>query len=297
MSSPPPVAVSRARLVQEGWEVTERSTFPNWWQVVARSGEHEVLGSGPTQAEAWWQACLRTGAAVDEQAWLTLDAPEPLFAFLRTRASERKWRLLACGCCRIIWDILPDEACRRAVEAGEILADGRPVPDAEEACESVARRYRSDYRVHGPASHITAASQAALLAFALHADGLRSSGAWHPYSDFNPAEVASQAALRAARAGQGAPAARRVSVPVVALLRCLFGNPFRPLAVSPEQRTPDVMALASTIANERAFTELPALADALEEAGCADAAALAHLRGPGAHARGCHVLDALLEMA
>ncbi len=38
MSRPPPVAVSRARLVQEGWEVTERTTFTNWWQVVARSG-------------------------------------------------------------------------------------------------------------------------------------------------------------------------------------------------------------------------------------------------------------------
>ncbi len=234
---------------------------------------------------------------MDEQAWLTLDDPEPMFAFLRTRGSERKWRLLACGCCRIIWAVLPDEECRRAVEAGELLADGRPVPDAEAAFESVARRYRSDYRVHGPASHLTAASQAALLAFAPHADGLHSSGAYHPYSAVNPAEVASQAALRAARAGQGAPAARRVSAPVAALLRCLFGNPYKPLAVPAEQRTPDVLALASTIYNERTFTELPALADALEEAGCAEAAALAHLRGPGAHARGCHVLDAILGLA
>jgi hypothetical protein len=36
------------------------------------------------------------------------------------------------------------------------------------------------------------------------------------------------------------------------------------------------------------------LADALEEAGCADADILGHLRGPGPHVRGCFVLDFLL---
>jgi hypothetical protein len=36
------------------------------------------------------------------------------------------------------------------------------------------------------------------------------------------------------------------------------------------------------------------LADALEEAGCTDAAILSHLRGPGPHVRGCWVVDLLL---
>src|SRR4051812_9442784 len=36
---------------------------------------------------------------------------------------------------------------------------------------------------------------------------------------------------------------------------------------------------------------LTVLADALEEAGCTDRALLEHLRGPGPHLRGCHVLD------
>jgi hypothetical protein len=39
---------------------------------------------------------------------------------------------------------------------------------------------------------------------------------------------------------------------------------------------------------------LAVLADALEEAGCADADLLVHLRGPGPHARGCWVLELLL---
>ena len=36
------------------------------------------------------------------------------------------------------------------------------------------------------------------------------------------------------------------------------------------------------------------LTDALEEAGCAEAAILDHLRGPGPHVRGCHPVDAVL---
>ena len=41
------------------------------------------------------------------------------------------------------------------------------------------------------------------------------------------------------------------------------------------------------------FKELPVLADALEDCSCDDEDLLAHLRGPGPHARGCHVLDLL----
>ena len=39
---------------------------------------------------------------------------------------------------------------------------------------------------------------------------------------------------------------------------------------------------------------LAVLADALEESGFANADFLAHLRGPGPHVRGCHVVDAIL---
>jgi hypothetical protein len=47
------------------------------------------------------------------------------------------------------------------------------------------------------------------------------------------------------------------------------------------------------ILDERAFGGLPILADAVEEAGCTDADILGHLRGPGAHYRGCWALDSL----
>src|SRR5204862_443081 len=42
---------------------------------------------------------------------------------VRTRDSTRKFLLLAAALCRRIWDKLPDEDCRRTVEAVERLAD------------------------------------------------------------------------------------------------------------------------------------------------------------------------------
>jgi hypothetical protein len=78
------------------------------------------------------------------------------------------------------------------------------------------------------------------------------------------------------------------------LLRCIFGNPFRPVAFDPKWRSETVVALAAAIYEERAFDRLPILADALEEAGCDHADVLSHCRGDGPHARGCWVVDGVL---
>ena len=85
------------------------------------------------------------------------------------------------------------------------------------------------------------------------------------------------------------------------LLRCLFGNPFRPMAISPSWLTPAVILLAQAAYGHRDLPSghlgpqrLAVLADALEDAGCADADLLGHLRGPGHHVRGCWAVDLLL---
>jgi hypothetical protein len=52
--------------------------------------------------------------------------------------------------------------------------------------------------------------------------------------------------------------------------------------------------MAQAIYNDRRFSDLPILADALEEAGCTDPDILTHCRGPGPHVRGCWVIDLLL---
>src|SRR5437588_522811 len=61
------------------------------------------------------------------------------------------------------------------------------------------------------------------------------------------------------------------------------------------QRLRAALALARAAYDERRFGDLPVLADALEEAGCTDEAILAHCRGRGPHARGCWVLDQILD--
>ncbi len=79
------------------------------------------------------------------------------------------------------------------------------------------------------------------------------------------------------------------------LFRCIFGNPFRPVAFDPACRSESAVALARTAYDTRNFTLLPILADALEEAGCDHTDILSHCRDPKAlHARGCWVVDLVL---
>ncbi|HEY1191397.1 MAG TPA: hypothetical protein VGE74_27430 [Gemmata sp.] len=78
------------------------------------------------------------------------------------------------------------------------------------------------------------------------------------------------------------------------LLRCIFGNPFRPVAFAPEWRTGTVRALAAQMYESRDFSAMPILADALQDSGCDPDDILNHCRGPGPHVRGCWVVDLVL---
>jgi hypothetical protein len=78
-------------------------------------------------------------------------------------------------------------------------------------------------------------------------------------------------------------------------VRDIFGNPFQNVKFSKKWRTTDVVQLATGIYEERTFDGMPILADALQDAGCASADILDHCRGPGPHARGCWVVDLVLE--
>ncbi len=87
---------------------------------------------------------------------------------------------------------------------------------------------------------------------------------------------------------------------LVPLLQDIFGNPFHKPSLDPAWLAWDnglVRKLAQAIYDERAFERLPILADALEDAGCADADLLNHCRQPGMHVRGCWVIDLLTERA
>jgi hypothetical protein len=81
------------------------------------------------------------------------------------------------------------------------------------------------------------------------------------------------------------------------LLDDFFGNLFHTVGISGVWRTWNdgtVKKLAESMYEDRAFADLPILADALEDAGCDNADILSHCRQPGEHVRGCWVVDLLL---
>src|SRR5262249_19697164 len=64
-------------------------------------------------------------------------------------------------------------------------------------------------------------------------------------------------------------------------LRCLFGNPFRSVAMNPSWliwHDGLLASIAQRIYDNRDFTDMPVLADALEEAGCTNQDILVHCR-------------------
>jgi hypothetical protein len=92
----------------------------------------------------------------------------------------------------------------------------------------------------------------------------------------------------------GSRAVEETQIRLAAIIRDIFGNPFRPVTADATWLTPSVVALARTIYDERAFDRLTKLADALLAEGCDDRGILNHCRSEGPHVRGCWVVDLVL---
>jgi hypothetical protein len=201
---------------------------------------------------------------VTESEWLASDTPTHLLDYLGEQASDRKLRLFACAACRRIWHLLWDERSRTAVEVAERYADGLAT-----AGELLKARTRS---------------------MAAQAEAVRSvaKGRFPTVAETaaEVSETARQAATHAARMAADSD-----------LVREVFGNPFRPVAVEQSWlcwNDATIVKIAQVIYEERCFEDLPILADALEEAGCTNADILSHCGRPGGHVRGCWVVDLLL---
>ena len=218
----------------------------------------------------------------------------PLLEALPDKARERKLRLFACACVRSVWYLLEDERSRQAVVVAERFADGQA---AEAVAVGLAALEASRRSALDVSQALAASAATATLRAFVTGDEVA--------SGYLAARMAARRAAHALSTGRGVvdrtggwdPAEREM----IPFLRDVLGNPFRPATVTPAWRVPQVVALAQAAYEER---ELPAgslgaarlavLADALEEAGCADQTALDHLRGPGPHVRGCWVVDLLL---
>jgi hypothetical protein len=231
---------------------------------------------------------------VTEQEWECCTDPTAMLEFLQGRASDRKLRLFAVACCRRIWHLITDERSRRAIEVSERLADGlegreqlvRARGQAREAKGSLFMRYylvpahASSWRAAGAAQDATrdtgSSSAANCVVETSRAVNVQDTN----YCD--PAELQEQAVL----------------------IRCIFGNRFRPVALDPAWLAwhgGATVRLARAVYEERELpsghldaARLAVLADMLEEAGCSDPQLLGHLRGPGPHVRGCWAVDLVL---
>jgi hypothetical protein len=229
--------------------------------------------------------------------WNVRTDPKPMLEFLRWtgRASQRKLRLFMAACCRrVVHTFTQEEDIGRedAIEVAERYADGLADEDEREATfadltdggphrlwDECTNLLLADFTQESPNDAdavecaIGAAAEARLDAVEERYD---------ESEEIEQAEAAAQAAL----------------------LREVFGNPFRPVAADPfwlAWNGGAVVRLTWAVYDERELPSgrldadrLAVLADKLEEAGCADPQLLGHLRSPGPHVRGCWGVDSLL---
>jgi hypothetical protein len=217
-------------------------------------------------------------------------------------ALRRRLRLYGVACARMVWDVLPTDA-RNAVLLSERHADGLATADDLRAA-AVRMRY-------GPTGFQRQAANAA---------GWAACGYWEQPPDaperrtrWNPAEAAREAAKALATRAAGPVPAGGTPVEMdwhaawnrafaaararqAELVRDIFPPPERGPGCPPEWRTSTVVLLARQMDASGAYDALPILADALQDAGCADEAVLGRCRAPsGVHCRGNWVVDLVLE--
>lgn len=271
---------------------------------------------------------------VTEIAWNTSTEVTTMLAFVAGRdappgsvlplvpMSERKLRLFLVGCCRQRWELFGDRIATQSIVEAERYADGEVEMESLRRAESAAvNEYHAfqddEFNRTTKRPSVSFRFELSLCSAAIgccqqFSEQLNQHIYYGRSRDFIPIHPSSRCiradgVLRGVRSAClenqefrfGDTVNRRVLMDAedlnqAHLLRCIAGNPFRPVAFDPIWRTETVVALASAIYTERAFDRMPILADALEESGCDPADVLSHCRGPGPHARGCWVVDGVL---
>jgi hypothetical protein len=211
-----------------------------------------------------------------EQEWLSSGNPRSMLDFLRGRGSQRKLRLFAVGYSRRFREKIAYEPIRLALDVPERYADG--LATRAELQHLRERAYDDDPDFFTSGSELGQITEHNIAGAACDA-AADAAVAVEFIAEYRDARVNTETGNR---------------VLCSILLRDVFGNPFQRVQLSPDWLTGAIREIATSIYTDRAFDRLPILADALEEAGCTDAAILEHCRGPGPHERGCWVVDLLL---
>jgi hypothetical protein len=228
---------------------------------------------------------------VDEGKWLSCTDSKLLLGPFSFRGEIKDQHFFS-ACVRRVWCFLTDERSRTAVELAELPAVSRlprlmieeEVAAAHSATEEARRTAEQSPGDHGRSRWY--AAQAAEYAL----------GLFHGITDAAALAAEAVGASHPGRRGLTAYAEEREVQ--VRLLRDIYGNPFRPVSLDPAWLTPTVCSLAHAAYEERLLpsghldnARLAILADALEEAGCTEAAILDHLRSAGPPVRGCWPID------
>jgi hypothetical protein len=202
------------------------------------------------------------------------------------RFSARKYRLIGCACCRVIWDDLTSATQRRAVEVAERFAEGAADAEAlRQAWQQATTPGGTTASQYAHESLLGTVGQVVGRRHELHCRRLGakpSYTSWGQQTQQPPPEVDAL----------DAEAKRKLCDAI----RDVAGNPFRPVTIEPgwlDANNGQARAIARSIDEEGRFAELPVLADALEDAGCSDEPILTHARQPN-HYRGCWLIDAIL---
>jgi hypothetical protein len=204
-----------------------------------------------------------------EESWISCTDPNAMMEFLRRRASHRKLRLFACACCRRIRSLLRVKKSHQVLEACEQYADGK-------ISRKEMEKIRETWYILDPPIFFAGTWHMVLAQASKTSPSLRYY--WRC------------ANLTASHARLLNHYSNKENRKQAALLRDIFGNPFRPEPTTDSSwlswNDGIVPKLAQAIYDDRAFDRMPILADALEEAGCTNADILNHCRQPGEHVRG-----------
>ncbi len=221
-----------------------------------------------------------------EDEWLACDDPQPMLANQRGKIGDRKLRLFAAACCRTIWHLL-HRRVKKQIAIMENWVDGMAsVEDVQNA------RERLLYNSHWCAKALKPSYSS--LEAPYHA--------WFAISSVASPEHLSvgdccERVVDARLAEDEEQTPSSIRAELAELLRDVLGNPFRAppdITSWASWREGLAVAMARQMYESRDFSDLPVLADVLEDAGCDEAQLLSHGRGPGPHVRGCWAVDLLL---
>jgi hypothetical protein len=243
-----------------------------------------------------------------EQEWLGNPNLWAMLYYVNDLDNERRLRLFAYACCSRIRHLLSDNRLLEALHAVEQRAEGKygdieleqVRSEANKAVDAIeAGLYGPDGVLH--ANDISSSACAVLCAsnssFAptkqyphysspigsvvFYVQSALVAPVWNATQDRKKTDEASEAEAQLQ----------------VAILRDIFGNPFCPVSLDPtclSWHDGLLVSMAQHMYDSRDFTDMPVMADALEEAGCSDQEILSHCRQPGPHVRGCWVVDLIL---